>query len=533
MDSNCINYAETGFFSKTIISYLDNDPELRPFYNHHPDMDGFKQLIQTKKPTAGRQVLADVLTEQYSRISDLGYSISDLVNTNIELLRDENTYTITTGHQLNIFTGPFYFIFKIATAIKLCRQLKAEFPDKNFVPVYWMASEDHDFAEINHTSAGGKKIQWDLDAAGATGRLNTKTIREALNHYKGVLGMENHAEQLADIVETAYTKFDKLANATRYMVNALFAQYGLVVIDADDVRLKQLFAPIMEQDIIGQHSFKNILDSNKALQKLGTHIQVNPREINFFYLIDGLRERIVFENNSYEVLNSDIRFTEQQLRQEIAAHPERFSPNVTMRPLYQEVILPNLAYIGGGGELAYWFELKSNFDYYQVDFPILILRNSGLIVPKQTADKINKMGFKTADVFKSVQDLKTKWIKQNSQNDLSLKEEWREMQCVFAKLKLRSFKIDPTLAPSTEAIQARLKHAIDNLERKIVKAEKRNYDTRLTQIDHIKADLFPGGGLQERNENFGLFYVKFGQQLIDDLIEKFEPLAFKFTVLIE
>ena len=533
MDANCINYAETGFFTKTITSYLDNAPELKPFYNYRPDMDGFKQLIQTKRPTANRLVLAQVLKEQYSRISEVGGSISDLVWDNIELLRDDNTYTITTGHQLNIFTGPFYFIFKIASAIKLCGQLKEQFPDKNFIPVYWMASEDHDFAEINHTSAGGKKIEWKLDAAGATGRLNTKTIREALNQYKGVLGMENHAPELAQIVETAYSKFANLADATRYMVNALFAYYGLVIIDADDTRLKQLFAPIIEQDIIGQHSFKNILDSNTALQKSGVHIQVNPREINFFYLIDGLRERIVFENGAYEVLGSEIKFTETELSEEIKQHPERFSPNVTMRPLYQEVILPNLAYIGGGGELAYWFELKSNFDFYKVDFPILILRNSGLIVPKQSADKITKMGFKTADIFKSSDELKTQWVKQNTQNDLTLKEEWRELQCVFEKLKLRSFKIDPTLAPSTQAIQARLKHAIDNLERKIVKAEKRNYNTRLTQIDHIKTDLFPGGGLQERNENFGLFYVKFGKQLIEELVEKFEPLAFKFTVLTE
>jgi bacillithiol biosynthesis cysteine-adding enzyme BshC len=533
MDSNCINYADTGFFSKTIISYLDNDPELKPFYNYRPDMHGFKQLIQTKKPTPGRNLLADVLKEQYLHMADIGGRMSDLVSSNIELLRSDNTYTITTGHQLNVFTGPFYFIFKIASAIKLCKQLKAQFPDKNFVPVYWMASEDHDFAEINHTSLGGKKIQWNLEAAGATGRLATKTIREALNQYKGVLGMDNNAPQLAEIVETAYAKFAKLADATRYLANALFAQHGLVIIDADDQRLKQQFAPVIEQDIIGQHSFKNISESNEALQKLGVHIQVNPREINFFYLTDGLRERIVFEHGVYHVLNSTIRFTEQELKQEIKEHTDRFSPNVVMRPLYQEVILPNLAYIGGGAEIVYWLELKANFDFYKVDFPILLLRNSGLVIPKETALRISKMGFAIADVFKPAEALKTQWIKTNSDNDLTLKEEWTDLQAIFERVKLRAAKIDPTLAPSTEAIQARLKHAISNLERKIIKAEKRNYDTRLKQIDHIKTDLFPGGGLQERNENFGLFYVRFGQQLIDDLIEKFEPLDFKFTVLTE
>ena len=143
------------------------------------------------------------------------------------------------------------------------------------------------------------------------------------------------------------------------------------------------------------------------------------------------------------------------------------------------------------------------------------------------------MGFKATDLFKSADALKTEWVKQHTLHDLTLKEEWRELQAVFERTKLRAHKIDPTLAPATEAIQARLKHAIDNLERKLIKAEKHNHDTRLVQIDHIKETLFPKGSLQERSQNIGPFYVKWGQRLIEDLIEKFEPLDFQFTVLTE
>jgi bacillithiol synthase len=533
MDAHCINYSDTGFFSKTILQYLDNDPELQPFYNKRPDLDGFTEQIKNKAPLPHRLALVHILQEQYRTMADAGFPIADAVLDNLELLRNDNTYTITTGHQLNMFTGPLYFIYKIATAIKLSRQLKAAHPDKDFVPVYWMASEDHDFAEINHTNAGGKKIEWNLDATGATGRLSIKTIRDALNQYKGILGLGGHATELASIMETAYTKFDKLADATRYLVNALFSKYGLIIIDADDAGLKQQFADVMEHDIIHQHSFKNISNSNAALQKLGVHIQVNPREINFFYLVDDLRERIVFENDVYEVLGTDIRFTEAELRAEIQEHPERFSPNVVMRPLYQETILPNLAYIGGGGELAYWFQLKANFDYYAVDFPILILRNSGLIVDERSAEKWRKMGFEIADLFKPADTLKREWVKLNSKADLSVSKEWAELQAIFDGLKHRAKKIDPTLAPSTEAIQARLKHAINNLERKLLKAEKRKHEVSLSHIDHVKDTLFRNGGLQERSENIALFYVTYGTKLINDLINNFEPLAFKFTVLVE
>ncbi|MDB5129316.1 bacillithiol biosynthesis cysteine-adding enzyme BshC [Mucilaginibacter sp.] len=536
MDAACIDYKDTGYFSQTVIDYLENVPELRSFYSHRPTLKGFAELFDHKKVIANRDLLAQVLTEQYFGISQNGIpelDAADFIRKRIELLKLPDTYTVTTGHQLNIFTGPLYFIYKIVTAIKLCRQLKEAHPDKNFVPVYWMASEDHDFAEINYTNIGGKKVHWWYEASGATGRINPDTMRQALNQYKGVLGIDGHSSELGEMVETAYTKFDKLADATRYLVNALFGRYGLLIIDADDHRLKESFAPVMERDIIQQNSFKNITTANEQLQKLGVHIQVNPREINFFYLKDNLRERLVFENDRYNVMNTDISFTEAELKQEIKTAPERFSPNVVMRPLYQECILPNIAYVGGGAEVVYWLELKSNFDYYKVDFPILILRNSGLVIRKETAAKIKSMELAPAEIFKSADEIKNSWVKKHSDHDLTLAEEWRELERVFEKIKLRSHKIDSTLTPSAAAIQARLKHAIDNLQKKMVKAEKRNYHTRLEQIEHIKKDIFPNNSLQERSENFGLSYVKWGQLFIDELIRNFEPLDFKFTVLTE
>jgi bacillithiol biosynthesis cysteine-adding enzyme BshC len=532
MEAACIDYKDTESFSPTVIDYLEDLPELRSFYGYRPDMQGFADILKNKKVNADRKTLVEVLNNQYSKILPLTTHHSLLTN-NISLLKSQNTYTITTGHQLNIFAGPLYFLYKIVTAIKLSRQLKEAFPDKNFVPVYWMASEDHDFAEINYTNIGGKKVHWWYEASGATGRISPDTMRQALNQYKGALGIERHANELAEIVEHAYAGFDKLADATRYLVNALFGQYGLVVIDADDHAFKQQFAPIIERDIIEQNSFKNISETNKKLEQLGVNIQVNPREINFFYLQDGLRERIVFEDGLYKVLNSEISFSEEELKQEVSEFPERFSPNVVMRPLYQECILPNIAYIGGGAEVVYWLELKSNFDFYKVDFPILILRNSGLIIGKETASKIARMGLEPAELFKSADAIKNDWVKKHSKHALNLTEERRELSAIFEKIKLRAHKIDPTLSPSTEAVQARLKHAMDSLEKKLVKAEKTNYHTRLEQVEHIKTDLFPNDSLQERSENFGLFYVKWGQGFIDELIRNFEPMDFKFTILSE
>jgi len=523
MDANCISYKDTGYFSQTVIDYLDDAPALRPFYSYRPTFDGFAQIIQNKKSTANTDLLVNMLRKQYEQ-------------SGIELPlqgREDLGFTVTTGHQLNIFAGPLYFIYKIVTAIKLARQLKERFPEHNFTPVYWMATEDHDFAEINYTKIGGLKVQWQLDAAGATGRLLTKTIRQALNQYKGVLGMEQHGPELAELVETAYTKFDKLADATRYLVHALFGRYGLVIVDADDIELKRQFAPIIAQDIIEQNSFKNITETDKKLHNIGVHTQIHSREINFFYLTDNLRERLSFEDGRYVVLNTEISFSEAELKQEIQEHPERFSPNVAMRPMYQEVILPNIAYIGGGAEVVYWLQLKASFDHYGVDFPILLLRNSGLLIHKEQRAKIINLRFTSKDLFTDTESLKQRWVSNHSEHNLTLGDEWKEIEALFEKIKQRAGKIDSTLVPSTSAVEARLKKAIDNLEKKLMRAEKRTYSTRLEQIEQIKTALFPGDSLQERTENFGLYYVKWGQQLIEELIRHFEPLDFEFCILSE
>ena len=523
-----IDYSETRSFSESLMRYLANDPVLAPFSSERADIQGFRNLINRKKTIADRKILAETLSEQYSKI---GSPLHASVQQNIDLLLNNNTFTICTGHQLNLFTGPLYFIFKIVSAINLAKELKNNFPDKNFVPVYWMATEDHDFAEINHTYISGKKISWEHEATGATGRLRTAGIEKTIKEYQNILGISEHAAFLSDLIYKAYTKHKNLADSSRYLVNALFEEYGLLILDADDSRLKKQFSSIIKDDIIQQNSFRNISEANDKLAKVGIEAQVNPREINFFYLLDGLRERIIFENGTYKILNSEISFNEEKLKQEINDHPERFSPNVVMRPLYQEVILPNLAYIGGGAEILYWLQLKQNFDHYGIEFPILLLRNSAMFGSVNLENKLNRLDLHIKDIFKNVDDLKKEWVLNHSEHLLNLHDEWQELSSIFEKIKLRTYKIDPSLSPSSEAVKARLHRAIKNLEVKLMKAEKRNFADALLQIEQVKTKLFPNGGLQERSENFGLFYVKQGKSFIQTLIENFKPLDLKFTIL--
>lgn len=526
MQAKYISYRETHAFSSVVLDYIGGKTELRPFYQYTPDYAGFAEAIAQRNFKGNRIILRDALLAQYT-----GVEAPDVVLRNVHSLAEENTFTITTGHQLNIFTGPLYFIYKIVTAINLAKELKQQFPDRNFVPVYWMATEDHDFEEINHVKVEERKLSWDKKSAGATGQLLTNDFTEVLLAYKGYLGITENGLELAKIMEDAYGAERKLSDATRILVNALFGKYGLVCIDADERSLKQQFSGIIQKDITEENSFRQISDTDAALEQLGYKTQVNPREINFFYMTNGLRERIVKEAGQYAVLNTDIRFSEGELNEEISAFPERFSPNVVMRPMYQELILPNLAYIGGGAETTYWLQLKTSFDHYGVAFPVLILRNSAQIIDKRSEQRMHILGIKHTDIFTPTDSLKSQWVKAHVPLRFALEDEQRAISFIFEQIKLTAYKIDKTLSVSADAAKTRTFKLIATLEKKLLRAEKRKHVTSLAQIDSLKEKLFPAGVLQERVLNIAPMYVLYGPEFIEALIKSFKPLDHEFTVL--
>lgn len=527
MKAKYISYQDTHSFSKLVLDYVNDVEFLQSFYSFRPDLDGLKKAVDVRNFKGNRQELVTVLTQQYQNIKT-----NKAVAHNIASLAHPTTFTVTTGHQLNLFTGPLYFIYKIVTTINLALELKIAYPEKNFVPVYWMATEDHDFEEINHVNVDEKNISWIQQTNGATGRLSTKTVAAAVMAYKAYLGISKNGKKLAKLVENAYLNHDNLADATRVLVNSLFENYGLVIINADDPTLKKQFSPIIKQDITEQHSAQLTEKISNTLEANGYKTQVNGREINFFYLIDNLRERIIEKDQRYTVNHTDISFSKEELLQEIEAHPERFSPNVIMRPLYQEVILPNIAYIGGGAEVSYWMQLKANFDFYETDFPVLLLRNSALLIDKRSAENLNRLGFRLEDAFLPVAELQKTWIKANSDSNLSLADEMRTIQAAFDQIKLNAFKIDKTLENSADAAKTKTNHLLGNLEKKLFRAEKRKHEVSLKQIENVKDRLFPNGTLQERTVNLAPMYVNYGDDFLSSLIENFQPLGGDFTLLL-
>ncbi|MCB4799984.1 bacillithiol biosynthesis cysteine-adding enzyme BshC [Neotamlana laminarinivorans] len=531
MQKQSLPFKQTGYFSQLICDYLDQKTELNTFYNNYPNLSSFKKQIEEKQKGFNkntRLVLVESLKRQYAQLNT-----SDKTLNNIDLLKEDNTFTVTTGHQLNLFTGPLYFLYKIVATINLTEQLKKEYKEQHFVPVYWMATEDHDFDEINYFNFKGKKVVWNKAANGAVGELLTNGLDAVFNVFSTELGSSKNAEALKQLFKRAYLEHSNLAEATHFLVNELFKDFGLVIIDANQSELKRLFIPYIKEELIKQTAFNEVNQTNEALVQVSDvyKIQVNPREINLFYLNKNLRERIVLQDEVYKVLNTDITWSKSEILKHLEEAPERFSPNVIMRPLYQEVILPNLCYIGGGGELAYWFQLKDFFTAVNVPFPILLLRNSVLLQSNNQQKKLEKLNISTEHLFLKKHAFINKRVRDISNVDIDLSPQKEHLVNQFKDLYTLAEKTDKSFIGAVKAQEIKQIKGLEALEKRLLQAQKRKLKDEVERATTIKNELFPNESLQERYTNFSEIYLEYGDNLIKALVSNLEPLKSEFLII--
>ena len=521
-------FEKTGFFSKTMLDYLAKKESIKPFYHNYPDLVGFRNQLEEKEKSfnlESRNVLSKSLEKQYQ-----GFDLSEATQNNIKLLKQKNTFTVTTGHQLNLFTGPLYFLYKIFSTINLAEEISKKFPTKNIVPVYWMATEDHDFEEINYFNFQEKKVQWNLESGGAVGRLSTEGLSDVFEEFSSHLGSTKNAKELKKLFSEGYLKHKNLADATRFIANELFKDYGLVILDGDDLALKKMLSPIVKDELENETSFHTVSETILALEK-NYKVQVNPRAINLFYLSENSRERILFENGIYKINNTNITFSKEEILREVDENPLAFSPNVIVRPLYQEVVLPNLCYIGGGGEIAYWLELKSYFEKVAVPFPILLLRNSVQIVSEKQQKKLTSLKISHQELFLKQQDLLSKKVLENTDIDLDFNLKIESLQKQFTELKEVAKKTDISFVGAVNAQEKKQIKGLENLQRRLLRAEKRRQKELVDRITDLQRQLLPNQSLEERQRNFSDYYLAYGTPSLVTLKKVLKPLAHQFTIL--
>lgn len=521
-------YESTGYFSKIVSDYLSQAPALRPFYQHTPDLNGIKAAIAARQQFATpRPLLAETLAEQYENIA-----LSEKVKTNLSLLTKENTFTITTAHQPNIFTGPLYFIYKILHAIRLADELAQQLPAYHFVPVYYMGSEDADLDELGYVNVGGQKLVWETKQTGAVGRMKVdKQLIKLIHAIHGQAGVWPFGNEFTDLLKQSYTEGKTIQQATLEMVNALFGKYGLVILIPDHAKLKTAFSSVVTKELTERFSHEIVSGTIEALEK-NYKVQAGGREINLFYLLDDKRERIEPAINGYEVKTLGLTFTREEILNELKTYPGRFSANVILRGAFQETILPNIAFIGGGGELAYWLELKEVFAAVAIPYPVLLLRNSFLVMKEEQAGKCKALGFSDTDLFQDELTLLNTLVKKSSAHQLTLTAELQEAKQYYARLRSITDSVDKTLSEHLLALEKQALKKLTALETKLLRAERRKYEAQQRQIAQIKQELFPANSLQERTDNLALYYAKSGSSFLDNLYQASTPFNAGFGLII-
>lgn len=523
-----IPYAATGYFSQLVSDYLAGQPLMETFYSFSPDNAGLVQAIsQREKIAIDRALLVASLQRQYQDIES-----SEAVQANITSLLQPKTFTITTAHQPNLMTGYLYFIYKILHTIKLAENLNNQYTDKHFVPVYYMGSEDNDIEELGVFRFRGEIQKWDGSGQkGAVGRMSTLGLKALLQQVLKLFGPPGeHCDHLIEIITTAYFKHPTIGSATKYLVNELFGRYGLVIVDPDDRQLKSAFIPVMADDLLNNTAHRLVTEQTTLLEQR-YKTQAFPRPINLFYLRNGLRERIEQKGDAWVVLNTDTQFTQTELLAELHAHPERFSPNVILRGLFQSTILPDVAFIGGGAEVAYWLQLKTLFHHYNAFYPVILLRQSvQWLHPLQTKLR-QQCHLSVLDLFKPILELENEYVANHATDDWRTNQESDALVAIFDRLTTKATSVDPTLGPAAAATLTKVKQYLASLEKKMLRAEKRKMAVDIQRLQRLKASVFPNNSLQERTENFAEYYLDYGPEFFDIIKDGLDPLANKFLLI--
>jgi bacillithiol synthase len=502
------------------LAYANQDERLLPFMAHKPDLAGLTAALNIRKniPT-NRELLFERLFIQYKQLG----SPKEMFE-RIELLRKPTTYTITTAHQPLLLGGPFYTIFKAVSAVRLAREMKAAHPSHDFLPIFVIGSEDHDFEEVNHTRVYGKDIVWQTEAGGPVGKLNTFSLSTVIEEVKNLLGTNEQAEPIIKLIEAAYQGHFSFGDAAQALLHALFSPLGMIVIQMNDAEWKRSFTPIMERELFGQVSEPLVQQTQNKLAELGLKPQAFVRPINLFYMTDQLRARIEHTGDRFDIVGTDLSFSESEMRLMLHTNPERISPNVVMRPLFQEHILPNLAYVGGGGEIAYWLERKSQFEAFDIPFPVLFRRCSALILQPAEEKKIAKFGLSVNDFFQTEHELRRQFLGHLEGELLSLSDQIAQNDAIFDQIAEKAAALDPTLKKAVLADGARQKSVIQQWEARLIKNLKTKHDTNLAQLVNVQQKLFPAGGLQERQDSFLPALVSWGIDWPEQLVALLNPL---------
>lgn len=518
--------------NKILTSYLDQSENLKPFYSGHPTNKNDWQTVINQRANFShdmRNQVAEILLHQSK-------TTHPLVTANIEKLKHNNTFALVTGQQAGFFGGPLFTFFKTLSTIKWAEHLKKEFPAYNFVPVFWVEIEDHDFQEIaRFSNPEHPPVSYTDPDSDTYQQIVHRTIKTDFSTFLGqvfsLLPESEFKKSYTEIIAECYAEGMGFGDAFKKFMHVIFDDFGLIICDPTDVRLKRLANPVFEKEILNLTSEQSISSQSEKLTAAGFSPQVTPRQINSFFIDGGKRLGILKQENVYSLQGKEQIFSEKEMTILIRQHPEKFSPNVVLRPLYQDYILPTIGISAGPGELSYFMQFKSNYEAFGVPLPILIPRAFGIIIEPAIERLLEKLSIDILDVL-TEQNLTHQYLTQK--RGIDTQTEMADLKKAIEQLMQSKTEIirstDSTLVDTWNSQIGKTLIGIDQFEQRLDKSIKRNEEQTINQIKRILQHLMPENHPQERTHSILYYLTKYGSTVVRSLYDQIEP-SFDFHLL--
>lgn len=516
------------------VDYMQHFETVREFFACHyaDEQDVLAQIERLRDRKYPRLEIGRVLERQ-----NKAFGAGEATAKNIEDLALGNANVIITGQQVGLFGGPLYVLYKALTAIKLADRLSRVCKDC-FVPVFWLATDDTDYAEVNHACVLNQQyeiLRLQLtESPEAMVPMSQVTLGESVTELHARLQAElpdtEFKKPVMDALRSCYAPGRSLAEAFGLWLIHLLKDFGLVVVDPSDPEIKRLSREVLRREIAdGSPATRAVKQVTQRLRERGYEPQVQLRDgyLNLFYF-EPARLALTQRNEHIESTDGSRRFERQELLALLESHPERFTPNVVLRPVIQDSLFPTVAYVAGPAEIAYFAQLRGVYELYDLPMPIIYPRASMTLIEPGIDRILDKFQLQVRDFWAPVEPLISRFARERLPESLlrtlqTYRNEWP--QAVRA-LKPQIRQVDPTVEAMADSTAGRVAHALEQLEKKIVQAGRRQHDIIAQQLRKASASLYPEGNLQERVLNPTSFLVKYGPIFIERLYEVMDIAGF-------
>lgn len=511
--------------SKNDRKIINADIELSSFQQYEISIEGLKQsILDLRKRNFDTRFFLDILKKQYAKIG-LTEAFEEIISIHFETrtllenkIEEKNIFTVCCAHQPVLLGGALYTLLKIIDCIQLCNELAKHEPSAVFIPVFFIGNEDHDIEELTTVSVFNKSLKWQIESRDSSGlwQVNSSFLT-AKNQLFEIIKNTPYESDIHAIIENSFWEERPYGECFQRFIHHIFGKYGVLTFNPLDKEAKQRMQPIFEDELRHSTSYNIVQATNQKLQN-HLSIQANPREINLFYADEDGRNRIVKNGQTFDINTSDKVISQKELIEQTQTNIERFSPNVLLRPLYQQLIFPNIAFVGGGAEISYWLQLHELFQHYHIHFPALVRRSSVVFLDKITQQKLDKANLSARTFIEHVNKLENYYMRELAEKKWDINPEMNELKATFNQLFDKIEKNDKPLFQNLQSDKVKVQHFLDSIESKYYKNEKTKHEIVLQQLRNVKEKILPNDTLHERTDSYIQYIAKFGFGIIDFLI---------------